>query len=311
MKLNVEVIRKENFAIGVNQLAVLRGLIMEKEALRRENMALCEQAKKHRIFHKTLTTQAGEEGDTTFLPVDNDKGWWIHFANASPSFYYHPYSPEEVYRTAGPLDPKFTAALRLESKVGTFLGWNISRHFCSETLVSRVYLSKRVLCSLDRALKVIVEKEEELRPLLKTPPGWNFTQRHDVSAQVLQEIDPFTRVMIHDISGCHSVRYVFVARSAQWEIEPSKRKMGVSMIIIDSKANKLSRDSAEHDNGQWMTRGWSYCTLTEVNDGVVDVEYRHCTGCSSETHAGVLMAQWVQFLVRWEQIAVRTNLIRC
>eukprot|EP00644_Phytophthora_capsici_P008986 jgi/Phyca11/101936/e_gw1.6.383.1 len=249
-------------------------------------------------LHKALTPiEVGEENESSFLPVDNDNGWWVHFANASPSFYYHPYSREEVYGTVDPLDPEFAAALHPESKVGTFLGWNISRHFCLETLISRVHLSKRVLCSLDRAFKVIVEKEDDLRPLLKTPPGWNFIQRRDVSVQVLQDIDPSTRVMVHDISGCHNVRYVFVARSAQWEIAPAKRKLGLSMMIIDSDANRLSR--------------WSYCTLTEVNDGVIDVEYRHCAGCSSETHAGVLMAQWVQFLVRWEQIAVRTNLILC
>ncbi|OWZ02873.1 hypothetical protein PHMEG_00025490, partial [Phytophthora megakarya] len=167
-------------------------------------------------------------------------------------------------------------------------------------------------CTLETAFKVVVVREEDFRPLLKTPNDWNFTKRSEISVQVLQEIDSYTRVMVHDIPGQTSVRYVFLARTAQWELPDGKRRMGFSMMTIDSETNKRSRDSEIPDKHiEWITETWAYLTLTEIDDSSVEVVYEHCAECETESHAGYLMAQWVQFLVRWEQFVVPSNLVTC
>ncbi|KAG7382059.1 hypothetical protein PHYPSEUDO_005325 [Phytophthora pseudosyringae] len=296
-------------------------LIVEKEALRRQNVALCNEIERHQAFREALmgpypTTQ---ENDVPVLPVsDDDKGWWVRFSHMSPSFYFHPFSPDEVTATTNPFDASFIANLPAASQAGPFLGWSISRHlsYCDDSdrrsLISRVRVTKRVQCSLDRAVTEAVKREEDLRPLLMTPDDWNFTKRGEAAVQVLQEIDSHTRVMAHDIPGLTNVRYVFLARTGQWELHGNKRKMGFSMTIVDSAANKLSRDAEmPQEDVEWITQGWAYFTLTEVDSGAVDVDYEHCVGCTSESQDEVLMAQGVQVLVRWEQIAVPSNLVTC
>ncbi|POM60380.1 hypothetical protein PHPALM_30773 [Phytophthora palmivora] len=62
-----------------------------------------------------------------------------------------------------------------------------------------------------------------------------------------------------------------VTSKVEWKVQNGKRKLGCSMMIIDSEANKLSRDAEMHDNDvEWITKGWAYVTLTEVDDAPIN-----------------------------------------
>lgn len=58
---------------------MLRDLIVEKEVLRRQNMALCKEIQGHKPFHKTLLSQiqVALENDGLFLLVSGERQWLL------------------------------------------------------------------------------------------------------------------------------------------------------------------------------------------------------------------------------------------
>ncbi|KAL4106527.1 hypothetical protein PRIC1_004578 [Phytophthora ramorum] len=294
-------------------------LVAETEAVRKQNMALLKVIERHKFSHQLFVDRAQLESNTPDSPLlasCGDDGWWVHFPAGIPSFYYRPLSPAEVEATANPFNASFSTDLPETSLAGNFLGWNVYRELdvldeaSEKEVVSRVRFTKRLRCSIDTAAEVSSLREDELRPLLATPSAWNSNERHKVSSQVLQEVDPECRVMVHNIAGSTNIRYVFLARSAQWKLHGGKRKMAFSMMTNDSKANKMNRDAEVVErNVEWLAQGWAYFTITEVADNAIDVVYEQCSRCENESHAGLLMAQWAQVIVRWEQIIVPFNML--
>ncbi|OWZ00914.1 hypothetical protein PHMEG_00027794 [Phytophthora megakarya] len=318
LKRQLAVMQRELSATQGEQgmMSLIRMLIMEKEYLRTQNIALGQVIDNHEAFQKVL---AGGMGESERLLLSVSKGWWVHFSDNAPSFYYHPISLEEVKTAANPLDPEFAPDLSAKCMTGAFLGWIVHRELTSSKeiwrntlLTSRVRYTKRVNCSIDMAIQASIERERELRPILVTPIGWSYTQYDKVSTQVLQEIDPQCRVLVHNVPGPTNTRYTFLTRTEQWELSGERRKMGFSMMIYDSKENQLNRDVKGKQQGvEWATEGWAYFTLTEVDDSTIDVVYDHSVRCQNKIHADCLMVQWTQYVVQWEQVVTACSLLSC
>ncbi|KAF1772438.1 hypothetical protein GQ600_9018 [Phytophthora cactorum] len=80
------------------------------------------------------------------------------------------------------------------------------------------------------------------------------------------------------------------------------------MNTIDSTVNRLSNTDAKTPKlvpVKWVKEGWGVRTITEVDEATVDVvddQWLHAK-------ADYLVAQWAQFLVRWEQIVAPSNFL--
>ncbi|KAG2803084.1 hypothetical protein PC129_g23877 [Phytophthora cactorum] len=48
-------------------------------------------------------------------------------------------------------------------------------------------------------------------------------------------------------------------------------------------------------------------TLTETDGGDVDAVYEQWAPYESEAQAASLLIQWTQFVIRWEQVALPSN----
>ncbi|KUF88120.1 hypothetical protein AM588_10001716 [Phytophthora nicotianae] len=111
--------------------------------------------------------------------------------------------------------------------------------------------------------------------------------------------------MAHTFPGPLTYHYVFLERVAQWELPDGRKKLGLSMNVIGSTVSRLSNtDVRTHEPNpiKWAKEGWASVTITEVDATTVDVVYDQWARCESKLHADYVVAQWAQFLVRWEQI---------
>ncbi|OWZ14796.1 hypothetical protein PHMEG_00011657 [Phytophthora megakarya] len=152
------------------------------------------------------------------------------------------------------------------------------------------------------------KSEQELRPVLLTPTDWNCN-KNKVNTQLLQELGYNVCLTLHSIPGSTNIRYMFLARTAQWQLQNGTRKLGFSMTVTDSKANQRMRHVIEEQETiKWLTEGWAYFTITEVDGNAIDVVYEHCVGCESQIHAENFFIQLAEFVCCWEQ-AVSPNLL--
>ncbi|KAG2974366.1 hypothetical protein PC118_g14550, partial [Phytophthora cactorum] len=75
-----------------------------------------------------------------------------------------------------------------------------------------------------------------------------------------------------------------------------------------SEDNQRSRDAASlQENVEWLTEGGVMLTLTETDGGDVDAVYEQWAPYESEAQAASLLIQWTQFVIRWEQVALPSN----
>ncbi|RLN61835.1 hypothetical protein BBJ29_003859 [Phytophthora kernoviae] len=80
--------------------SALQELVVERDALSKQNLALREEIIRHQELHKALVQTEGETEAPTMLPKDDKDGWRVQFPTGVPSFHFHPW---------------------------TFLGWNVYR----------------------------------------------------------------------------------------------------------------------------------------------------------------------------------------
>ncbi|KAF4315823.1 hypothetical protein BBO99_00008937 [Phytophthora kernoviae] len=258
-----------------------------------------------------------EKNDSTVLPLDKQPGWWVHFSDNEPSFFFHPLSQPDFNAVPNPCDPDFASSfLPADVFAARLFGWEVYRSPLTQDVLQnkstllRVRFSKRLRCSLDAASVVSRAQEQELCPILATPIGWGTERRHKVSMQLVQEIGPDVRVLVHNIPGQPSIRYLYLARRARWKLPGDIRKTCFSMVIFDSEANKRSRDSEPSQGVDWVTEGGGYFTLTEIDENAIEVICEQWVSCESKLHAEYVMIQWTQFLVQWEQAILPSNLLK-
>ncbi|KAE9038194.1 hypothetical protein PR003_g7242 [Phytophthora rubi] len=298
--------------------AALRELVVEREALQTQNVALREEIKRHEklqaLVHETSEDPTGVEEST--LLSHGESGWRVNFEGGGPSFYFHPLTRDEFDTTMQRFDAELKSGKSSLSMVRTFFGWEVRKSPLvtasdGKSLLVRTRVSKRLRCSLDVHQKLSYTKQKDLSPIIVTPVGWGLHKRTNVSTQVLQEFDQDAVVLAHNIPGPEKdLRYLFQVRRSQWQLQDGRRKLTASLVITDSDANRRSRDAEGFQDGvEWATEGGIYVAITEVDENYIDVVCDHWAACQSELHAEYLMIQWTQFSVWWEQLTVPSNLL--
>ncbi|ETN15319.1 hypothetical protein PPTG_06604 [Phytophthora nicotianae INRA-310] len=279
-------------------------LVAENEKLRKQNAVLIIDIKRHEVFQKKLAavdeTLSSEE---SLLRHDEERT----FPDSVSAFCYQPLSFEEVNATPNPLDNSFTASLPPVSFVGAIFGWDVFRQQRNSMLSSRTQFIKRVHCSIATAVRVSCEQGDSLRPLITTPVEWCFSHRCKIPTQVLQEFGPRCKVIGHEIPGPTSYCYSFLERVAQWVLPDGRKKVGISMIVINSTSNQ--QGNIQINSAKWIKDGWALVTVTEAGDNMVDVVCDQWAPCESNLHADYLVVQWAQFIQRWEQSVSPSRLL--
>ncbi|KAG7379654.1 hypothetical protein PHYBOEH_011815 [Phytophthora boehmeriae] len=294
----------------------LQELVVEREALSKQNLALREEITRHQELQKALMETEEETEAATLLPSDEKDGWRVHFPTDAPSFHFYPYTQDEYEAEMQSFDEELSSSVAKMSLVGTFLGWNVYRAplTVSQTdgtsILARARFSKRLRCPLDVHLQVSATKQKDLSPVIVTPIGWGLKDRPAINTQMLQQFDQDSFLFVHNIPGEVNLRYLFQLRRAEWKLLNGRRKLTFSMNIVDSDANRRSREAeGPQDNVEWFTEGGLHVSLMEVDDNFIDVVSDHWVSCRSALHAEHMMVQWAQVAIWWEQKTVPSSLL--
>ncbi|KAK1941387.1 hypothetical protein P3T76_007253 [Phytophthora citrophthora] len=319
MKVLVDAM-KETAASSDGQMDALQELVVERESLRNENLALLEELKRYEKF-KSVLLEASEdpmEKEESNLLATDDAGWRVTLdGEGEESFYFHPFTRGQVDAEMQRFETELTDGMASLSMAGTFFGWKVYRAplvasvLDSSRLIARTRVTKRLRCSLDVHTQMSYTKQKDISPMIVTPIGWGLHHRGATSTQVLQEFDQDSLVFVHNIPGPErSLRYLFQVGRAQWKLLDGRRKLTASLAIIDSDANRRSRDADNtQDRVEWAYEGGIQVSIIEIDEDSIDVTCDHWASCESPQHAEYLMIQWTQFAVWWEQLTVPFNLL--
>ncbi|KAG2785213.1 hypothetical protein Pcac1_g5198 [Phytophthora cactorum] len=270
-----------------SQKAELHAAILQhtkfQQLIQKESFTLLNQDRRERVGDEEDRSHLQDPRDVNRPTNDRGGGWWVHFTDGSPPFYFYPFS-REVADESDPFSPKRARNWPAESPIGTFMGWNLHQTKLvrdGNLPLLRVKLSKQFQCSIEDVYNVTCNQRNVCRPALVVAKYWKFNQRCEVVLQVFK---------------------------AQWELPGGKRKMCFSMTAVDSEDNQRSRDAASlQENVEWLTEGGVMLTLTETDGGDVDAVYEQWAPYESEAQAASLLIQWTQFVIRWEQVALPSN----
>ncbi|KAG7382057.1 hypothetical protein PHYPSEUDO_005323 [Phytophthora pseudosyringae] len=234
----------------------IQRLVLEREALREEKVALHQEITQYLKFQQQLQSSSGalaapirrsrpSDGDkqvydvtvrcvkSEWKPVKEEAGRWVNFQSGEAPFLFHPFT-----RAA------FDSIL------------------CRQEDVDEV---QRAMCHADGTNEW---------PIL--PASRNLGLAESIAIQTLQEFDDESHVIVRSFPGQVNIRYLGLVRCGKWEIVGSKRALKYSFVIADSPANARSRN-AEPDqmNVRWIDQGGAFLTLTEVSETAVQVEFNH------------------------------------
>eukprot|EP00644_Phytophthora_capsici_P008985 jgi/Phyca11/101745/e_gw1.6.500.1 len=296
---------------------ILRELFVEIEDLRIQNGALSKQLLLYRTFHQVLKEAEDRDAreETSVIPsIDLETGWRVRFPGGESSFHYHPFV-REVFDTIMDECASYLTSAPTVSLGGVFLGWNVHHATVSATsdehsLVAKSQFTKRLYCSLLQVDEAMTNEDKNNWPVIVTPMNWGSVSGH-VSAQVLQEFDENTCVLVHNAKGTDlNIRYVCLVQRHRCTEQEGKRAITYTMRIADSEENKRNRKVEEDASDvQWITEGGSQLTIVEQDSDTVDVVYDHWGGCESALHAQYLFVQWANYALRWEQMVLRSRLL--
>ncbi|KAG2784960.1 hypothetical protein Pcac1_g5210 [Phytophthora cactorum] len=296
----------------------LRQLVVEIEALRKQNIALRQHIGLHVTFQQVLVETWQPEPDELILPITVEPGWRVDFPNDEPSFHFYPFTHSHFNALVDSCLTELTTTPPRVSLAGEFLGWNVHHAtVCSNSgdhsLVARARFTKRVRCSLREAFGAMAEEERDSWPMIVTPLDWSGVSKRGASTVVLQQFNENTCVLVHNVTGHDGVnmRYICLSERSRYTERNGHRLITYTMVIADSKSNKRSRlAEMDLDDVEWITEGGSNLTLTEVDDSTIDVVYDHWGGCQGSLHAKYLFVQWTHYAFRWEQMVASTRLLQ-
>ncbi|KAL3670331.1 hypothetical protein V7S43_004642 [Phytophthora oleae] len=320
MKALVDAMKDTAACSGGGRPNPLQELVVERDALRKENIALQEELKRYEKF-KTVVLEVSQDPmkrEESNLLATGDPGWRVDIdGEGGTSFYFNPFTREQVDEEMKRFEAELTGGVASLSMAGTFFGWKVYRAplvasvLDSSRLIARTRVTKRLRCSLDVHTEMSYTKQKDISPMIVTPIGWGLHHRGKASTQVLQEFDQDSIVFVHNIPGPEkNLRYIFQARRTQWKLLDGRRKLTASLAIIDSDANRRSRDAGNsQDRVEWATEGGIQVSITEIDEDSIDVTCDHWASCESTLHAEYIMIQWTQFAVWWEQLTVPSNLL--
>ncbi|GMF56721.1 unnamed protein product [Phytophthora fragariaefolia] len=163
----------------------LRELVVGREALQKQNVALRKEIQRHEKFQSVLqeTREGGVEAEESMpAPLHGGAGWRVHFENDEPSFFFHPLTCSEFDDTMEHFDKELKHRETTLSTVGSFFGWVVQKAPLvsaadGKSLLTRTRVSKRLRSSLDLHTEISYTKQKDLIPVVVTPMGWGLQQR--------------------------------------------------------------------------------------------------------------------------------------
>ncbi|KAL4174428.1 hypothetical protein KRP22_006366 [Phytophthora ramorum] len=311
----------------------LQRLVLEREDLREESVALrheITQRLKFRRVVQSATNKLAVENfspdgseqendvtvryiDSTWQPVQEQAGRWVHFSNGKPSFFFFPFSRHDIDTVLRLHDSKASTASEKLILFGKFLGWSV--HHGTLLQDKNWHLdrfSKRVERSFDSLLNGMYRNDGTcIWPIMPTARDFEVTAEIDI--QTTQKLDDSSSVIMRSYSGDFHFRYMGVIHRAQIQLlDDGKRVLKFYYVVGDSEANARSRaaDTTSQDDVCWITdeRGFSL-TLAEVDGASVDVSFDSLAcldnGLSAFTHFIMLG----HMATRWEQLVMSSNLL--
>ncbi|KAG3230632.1 hypothetical protein PI124_g24270 [Phytophthora idaei] len=229
-----------------------------QQLIQKESVTLLNQDRRARVGDEEDRSRLQDPRDVNRPTNDRGAGWWVHFTDGSPPFYFYPFS-REVADQSDPFGQKSARNWPAESLIGTFTDWNMHRTKLvrdDNLSLLRVKLSKQFQCSIEDVYNVTCNQPKACRPTLVVPKDWGFNQRYEVNMQVLQVFEQDAHLIVDNIPGPTNLRHLCMARRAQRELRDGKRTMCLSMIAVDSEDNQRSRDAASpQENVEWLTEG--------------------------------------------------------
>ncbi|KAG6612417.1 uncharacterized protein IUM83_10622 [Phytophthora cinnamomi] len=297
----------------------LHELVVEIDALRQQNVAIQKHIKVHREFQQVLEDLDFSQQDEEFiLPViDELSGWRVSFPDGEPSFHFHPFTRQDFDSTVDLCSVDVSSSPCAVNLAREFLGWNVCHATATSvenngSLVAKARFTKRIHCSVEIANEAMRKERRDEWPIIITPMKWGGSSSGRATTLVLQQFDNNTSVLVTNIHGRVNLRYICLAHRHRWRTPgvDGKRTVTYTMVIADSEANKRSRTAeANEDEVEWVTEGGTQLTITEVDDGTIDVAYDHWGVCQGNLHAQYLFVQWAHYALCWEQMVVPSRLL--
>ncbi|KAG7397087.1 hypothetical protein PHYBOEH_001301 [Phytophthora boehmeriae] len=240
-------------------------------------------------------------------------GWRVHFSNGAPSFYFDPFTRDDIDAMVMNCLETNVANPPYVMPAGTLFDWKVSyaplvRRAQDNELIARAKLTTRAQLSVEDADAMLIHADINSWPFIVTPMDWTPDLRDGVSRQVLQQFNKEAHVMVCDIPGEVRFRYIHTARRSTWVDENGKQTVAFVTVITDSDANRRNRAAEQYQNEvHWVCEGGTIVKFTEVDDTSIEVAYDHWASCQSERHAHQLFAQWGEFSSRWSQTVMSMN----
>ncbi|KAL4106401.1 hypothetical protein PRIC1_004452 [Phytophthora ramorum] len=312
----------------------LQRLVLEHEDLREESVALRQeitqrlkfrevvQSATNKLAVESFSPDGSEQAsdvtvryvDSTWLPVQEQAGRWVHFTNGKPSFFFFPFLRHEIDTVLRLHDSKASTVSEKLILFGKFLGWSV--HHGTLLQDKKWHLdrfSKRVERSFDSLLNGMYRNDGTcIWPIMPTARDFEVTAEIDI--QTTQILDDTSSVIMRSYSGDFHFRYMGVVHRAQIQLQDDgKRVLKFYYVIGDSEANARSRaaDTTSQDDVCWITdeRGFSL-TLAEVDGASVDVSFDGLACLSSKQSAFTHFIMFGHIVTRWEHLMMFSNLLK-
>ncbi|KAL4106528.1 hypothetical protein PRIC1_004579 [Phytophthora ramorum] len=313
----------------------LQRLVLEREYLREESVAIRQKITQHLKFKQVIQSASntlavenfpsagGQESDVTvryvdskWQPVQEQTGRWVHFTNGKPPFFFYPFSRQE-----------FDAVLRVHDSnastdsedlvwFGKFLGWSVYHGTLrpgKSWLIGHARFSKRMERSFDTLLNGMYRDDGTCKwPIMPTARDIGVTA--EIGIQTPQELDDNSSVVARSYSGGVNFRYLCLVHRSQIQLQDGgKRVLKFYYVVGDSEPNARSRaaDPTSQDDVCWVTDEGGYSlTLTEVDDTFADVSFDSLACLKSEETALGHFIMFGHIATRWEQLITSSNLLK-
>ncbi|ETP02030.1 hypothetical protein F441_20810 [Phytophthora nicotianae CJ01A1] len=313
----------------------MQQLVLEHESLREEHvklqqelarfqkLALMIQSARNSVLNDNNVTNSTEMHsevtvrciESKWQPVQQQSGFRVHFPQASPSFFFHPFTREEFDDILRCHDKNTARNSSYLAWAGVYLGWKVYHGALTpgkDFLIAHVRCSKRIHCSIDSMMDRLISQDGSSKwPIM--PTARDIGVRAEINIQTLQKFDEDTYVIVRNYTGGANFRYMCLVQRSEIELLDGKRKFKFYYVLGDSKANARSRDAelTGQDDVQWVTeRGGYSLTLSEVDDSSIDLVFDSLGCFKSEEHALGHFTMFGRIVTRWDQLVFASNLLK-
>ncbi|KAI9994357.1 hypothetical protein PInf_010963 [Phytophthora infestans] len=319
----LEALKSQQFRLKVQRRRMVRWRHQRKEKLATIRDEIQHAITRHLEIETKLKRETGQfrrelhqvskvKATSSQLALDSE-GWWVHFPNGEPPFFFHPIPEDEYLDKLKQREVEFTERHLFISFIDNMFGWSVDYvppfQQASGTTIAHARFSKRLRCSLPEACQTLERIDISQWPRIISPRSWGLEQRGDSYCQPLQKFVKQDGVVVWNIPGDVHLRYIAAVQN-RVSVLPDGRQMAKHCImIVDSEANAREAAGSQSDV-KWVFQGGENCIWTEVDESTVDVVYDQWSECLSEAHGWELYVDWIRFVLCMEEHIAPTRLLQ-